>query len=152
MIIADFSMIAGVSFWLSFLAFVAVITGKSKGIFKDLLSTVWVSLWITPVMAMSFGKISLISPITNMLVMFLVETVTIIGGIGVFLGLVWPVLGKIGLMLVFPLLKYFIVVTEWMGGWRWASVEVKFNWLILVGWYMILGYFLIKRKEDEIRS
>jgi len=163
MLIADFSMIKGISFWLSFLAFVGVITkstssqrsnpneiatafGLAMTLFGDFMTTVWVSLWITPVMAMTFGKISLISPLSNMLVLFLVEAISIIGGLGVVVGLIWPFLGKILLTLIFPFLKYFILTTEWMGNWKWASVEVKFNWLILAGWYLILLYFLVKNK------
>ena len=149
MLIADWTMIKGISFWLSFLAFFAVVTGKNKGVFKDFITTVWVSLWITPVMAMTFGKISLISPLSNMLVLFLVEIISIIGGLGVIIGLIWLFLGKIVLMMVFPFLKYFILTTEWIGGWRWVSAEVKFNWVILAGWYMVLFYILLKRKRIE---
>jgi len=106
-----------------------------------------VSVWITPIMAMVFGRISVISPLSNLLVIFLVETITIVGGIGVFLGLIWPVLGKMVLLFIFPILRYFVLLVEFFGGWRWSSVEVKFNWLMLIGWYMVLGWFLIRRSR-----
>jgi ComEC/Rec2-related protein len=159
MVIADRTMIGGVSFWLSFLAFIGVISQlrinnyelriKNKYILNmvgNFITTVWVSLWITPVMAMVFGKISLISPFTNLLVMFLAETVFVVGGVGVAAGLIWPFLGEVVLILILPLLKYFVVITEWMGNMKWASFEVKFNWLMLAGWYLILGWFLLRRK------
>lgn len=147
MLLVDRTMVVGVSFWLSFLAFVAVVTQKNKGLFKDLITTVWVSLWITPIMALVFGRISVISPLSNLLVIFLVEMITMVGGIGVFLGLIWPILGKMVLLLIFPILRYFVLVVEFLGGWRWASIEVKFNWLMLAGWYMILGWFLTRRNK-----
>jgi competence protein ComEC len=124
-----------VSFWLSFMAFVGVVTCPWKGI---LASGFWVSLWISPIMGLFFGKINLVGPISNMLVILVVETVTVVGFMGTFLGLVVPVLGKMVLWSIWPLLKYFSVVVEMVGSWGWVNVEVKFNYLILLGWYMIL--------------
>jgi competence protein ComEC len=124
-----------VSFWLSFLAFVGVVTSPWKGI---LASSFWVSLWISPIMGLFFGKINLISPISNLLVMLTVETITIIGFLGSILGLILPILGKIVLLTIWPLLKYFVVVAEVIGNLGWVNLNVSFNILILLGWYVIL--------------
>jgi competence protein ComEC len=134
-----------VSFWLSFMAFIGVVTCPWKGI---LVSSFWVSLWINPIMGLFFGKINLVGPISNMLVMLVVETATVAGFIGTFLGLVIPVLGKMVLWSIWPLLKYFVTVAEVVGNWGWVNVEVKFNYLILLGWYMILIWLRIKFKKD----
>jgi len=123
------------SFWLSFMAFIGVVTCPWKGI---LTSSFWVSLWISPIMGLFFGKINLVGPISNLLVMLVVETATVVGFMGTFLGLVIPVLGKIVLWSIWPLLKYFAAVVEMVGSWGWVNVEVKFNYLILLGWYMML--------------
>jgi len=124
-----------VSFWLSFLAFVGVVTSPWKGILK---SSLWISLWISPVMAISFGKINLIGPISNLLVLITVETITIIGFLGSIIGVFIPILGKIVLWTIWPLLKYFVVVAEIIGNWEWVNLAVNFNYVILLGWYMIL--------------
>ncbi len=130
-----------VSFWLSFLAFIGVVTSPWKGVLK---SSFWVSLWISPVMAISFGKINLIGPISNLLVLITVETITIIGFLGSIIGTILPIFGKIILWSIWPLLKYFVVVAELIGNWKWVNLEVNFNYVILLGWYMILIWFLIK--------
>jgi competence protein ComEC len=136
-----------VSFWLSFLAFVGVVTSPWKGI---LASSFWVSLWISPIMGLFFGKINLISPISNLLVMLTVETITIIGFLGSILGLILPILGKIVLWTIWPLLKYFVVVAEVIGNLGWVNLNVSFNILILLGWYMILIFWLIKFKNRGV--
>jgi len=133
-----------VSFWLSFLAFVGVVTSPWKGI---LASSFWVSLWISPIMGLFFGKINLISPISNLLVMLTVETITIIGFLGSILGLILPFLGTIVLWTIWPLLKYFAVVAGLIGNLGWVNLDVSFNILILLGWYVILIYFLLKFKS-----
>jgi len=136
-----------VSFWLSFLAFIGVVTSPWKGILK---SSFWVSLWISPVMAISFGKINLIGPISNLLVLITVETITIIGFLGSIIGTVLPIFGKIILWSIWPLLKYFVVVAELIGGWKWVNLEVNFNYVILLGWYMILIWLKIKFNSTTI--
>lgn len=130
-----------VSFWLSFMAFIGVVTCPWKNI---LVSSFWISLWISPIMGLFFGKVNLIGPISNMLVILVVETVTVVGFMGTFLGLVIPVLGKVVLWSIWPLLKYFSVVVEMIGSWGWVNVEVKFNNLILLGWYVILIWLKVK--------
>lgn len=133
-----------VSFWLSFGAFVGVVTSPWKGV---LASSFWVSLWISPIMGFFFGKINLIGPISNMLVMLVVETITVIGFVATLVGLIIPILGKVVLWSIWPLLKYFGVVAGMIGNWGWVNLEVEFNCLILLGWYMILIWLRVKFKK-----
>jgi competence protein ComEC len=155
MLIADWKMVTEISFWLSFLAFLAILLQQKKdneeinnSVFLQMKQTLWISLWLTPVLAISFGKISLISFLTNALILGLVEIVTLWGGIGMIIGVFCGFLGKIILFLIFPFLKYFIMIVEVMGKLPWASVDFKFNWLMLVGWYLVLGAYLIKKYEN----
>jgi len=138
-----------VSFWLSFGAFIGVVTCPWKGI---LTSSFWVSLWISPIMGLFFSKVNLVSPISNLLVMLTVETITVVGFVGSLVGLVIPIIGKLILWTILPLLKYFGVVVEMIGNWSWVNVNVSFNILILLGWYLILIYFLIKSKNVIFKS
>lgn len=135
-----------VSFWLSFGAFVGVITSPWKGVLK---SSFWISLWISPIMGLFFGKINIISPISNLLVMMTVEIMTIVGFLGAVIGSIVPFLGKLVLWSIWPLLKYFVVVAEVIGGWRWVNLDINFNYLIVFGWYLILIWILFKIRKDE---
>lgn len=130
-----------ISFWLSFGAFVGVVSSQWK---DSVRSTIWISLWVSPILAFSFGKINLIGPISNLLVLFSVEIITIVGFLGSIVGVFIPIFGKIILWVIYPLLKYFGVVAGWIGEWKWANLNINFNWLILFGWYLILIWVLIK--------
>lgn len=136
-------VLTSVSFWLSITAFIGVVSYKGP----KLGETVWVNLWITPILALVFGKISLVTPVTNMLVLFLVETVTVIGGIGTVMGTIFLLAGRVVLMLIYPLLRYCVWVVEVFSKWRWAEMEISFNWWMMVGWYVILGWFLIRKRN-----
>jgi competence protein ComEC len=127
-------------------AFGAVVLNfqKERKWWSDLWNSFWVSLWLLPILIMLFGKMSLVAPITNFLILFLIEIITILGIMGGLLGLVVPILGKIILWLSFPLLKYILLIVEGLGSLSWASMEIKFNWIWLIGWYLMLIIFLIK--------
>lgn len=146
MMVADREIVTSVSFWLSMTAFVGVVTMPKRGrhIGRPTLETVWVSLWVTPILGLVFGRVSVIAPVANMMVILIVELITIVGVVAVvsFGWLLW---------LVYPLLRYFIWVVEGLGGMNWVAVGIKFNWWMLVGWYLILFYFLIKRWEKGNR-
>jgi ComEC/Rec2-related protein len=80
-----------VSFWLSFLAFIGVVTSPWKGVLK---SSFWISLWISPIMGLFFGKINLISPISNLLVMLTVVNDYYSWFYGSIIGVILPIFGK----------------------------------------------------------
>ena len=126
MMLADIRVLTSVSFWLSMAAFLAVVTTKNKWLIN-----LSVMAWTVPILAMTFGKISLISPITNLLVVGMVEVMTILGMVGAVTGI------KEILWLALPWLKYLAMVVGW-GGTDRLVWSVNFNWLMLVGWYLIL--------------
>ncbi len=133
-----------ISFWLSFVAFVGVVTSPWRGILG---SSFWISLWISPIMGLFFGKINLIGPVSNLLVLMTVRLITIIGFLGSVVGVFIPILGKLVLWSIWPLLKYFCLVAGEVGSWRWINIGVNFNILIVIGWYLILIYWLLKYKN-----
>jgi len=130
MVVAEVKVLTSISFWLSMAAYVGVLTKPEK-----VNQTIWISLWTTPIIAMYFGKISLVSPLTNMLVIGGIEIIT---GIGMLLsvgGLFVFEIARWGWWLLLPMLRYFSVVAEWGSG-DWAIMEVNFNSLMLGGWYL----------------
>lgn len=162
MLFIDWQMIMGVSFWLSLVAFGAVVlhsvkqnssrmgNGGGRGgvrevFYDNFMMALWVGVWVMPILALQFGEISLVAPIVSGLVVGMVGVVTLMGGLGAVIGVFVPILGKGLVWLTYPLLKYFVVVTE---GFGWVGVgRIRFNWWMLAGYYLILIYFLVGRKK-----
>lgn len=142
MVLIDYRFLSEVSFWLSFTAYLGVLVGRGKW------SVIWITLWTMPVLAFYFGKISLVQPVTNILVLGLSETVTVFGLIGIMIGQIFSSLGEGILLLILPILRYFLYIVEIFGKIKLATMEMTFNIWMLVGWYLVLGTksFLIKRK------
>lgn len=144
MFLADFKIFTEISFWLSVAAFLGVLLSQKEGMVK---STIWVSLFVLPILSIFFGKISLLTPVINLGVLFLVEAITIIGFWGSLMGLLWEGIGKVVLSLSYPMLRYLIEVVEVMGKWSWAQLNFQFNWLMLVGWYLIIGVYWYEKNK-----
>ena len=146
MVVADWRMLISLSFWLSFAAFMGVVSFETLTLpfplkrARVFCQTVWISLWVTPLLALTFGKISLVGPVVNVLVLGIVEIVSLLGLVGMIL--------KPVLWLAYPLLHYIVVLVELVGRFKWASVEVPFNIWMLFGWYVILGYYLCRSHES----
>lgn len=144
MFLADFKIFTEISFWLSVAAFLGVLLSRGEGAIK---STIWVSLFILPILSIFFGKISLLTPMINLAVLFLVEAISIIGFWGSLMGLLWEGMGRVILSLSYPMLRYLIEVVEVTGKWSWAQLNFQFNWMMLLGWYLIIGVYWYERKK-----
>lgn len=144
MVVGEVGVLTSVSFWLSITAFLGVIMAKNKW-----LTNIFVSLWITPVLAMTFGKVSLVSPLANLLVSGLVEVATLVGVVGTMVGMVFLPIGRVILWVAYPILKYLVEIVEITGSGRWAAINFEFNWWLLIGWYLILGYWFWKRSAKN---
>ena len=164
MFVGEPGILTSVSFWLSIMAFLGVVTKKliinnyelkirnkfTRNMIGVFLETGWVTVWILPIIAITFGKVSIVSPVTNVLVLVLVELITVVGAIGSIGGLLWMDLGKVILWILIPGLKYLEMVVMIGGAQGIAPVlQIKFNWLMLVGYYLILLYLLLKNKAKN---
>jgi competence protein ComEC len=144
MVAGDWTVVTTASFWLSITAFLGVVMAKNKW-----LTNILVSLWVTPILAMTFGRISLISPLANLAVSGLVEAATVAGVAGTMAGMIFLPLGRVILWIAYPILKYLTEVTEISGSGWWAAVSLDFNWWLLAGWYLILGYWFWKENAKN---
>ena len=107
----------------------------------------------TPIAAFGFGNVSLVSPLTNLLCLWMVSVCFPLGFLACILGAVSPLLGGAAAWLVSWGLRYVVLVVEWLGGLRFASVytanPLVAVWLILV--YIIIFAFWVFRKKRGFR-
>ncbi|MBP6989163.1 ComEC/Rec2 family competence protein [Candidatus Shapirobacteria bacterium] len=144
MILSDYKVIFDISFWLSMMAFLGVVLTKGRSV---VVTTIWVSLLILPILSMFFGKISLITPIANMGVLFLVEIITSMGFVGSLLSRISLVVGGVILQMAYPFLRYLVWMAELMGGWEKGVLDFRFNWWMMMGWYLMCGGYWYEKKK-----
>lgn len=145
-----------VGFQLSLLATLALITVgpwltflfESDGWFRKIHQTfvmvfglsVAVSIFITPILLFHFGTVSLLSPVANIVTLF----IPLIMGLGFLMLLLGALIPLLGTILAFPtwgLLTLLIGVGEQFGSVSWGILEgIKPSISFIVGWYIVLAF------------
>jgi len=120
--------------------------------FKDILTmTLAAQLGTLPILIFHFGRLSLISPVSNILIVPLLPVIMIGGMVLVFLGLIWLPLAKIIAWPVWLLLTYLIKVVESLSSVPLAAYEFRsVSWFFLIGYYLVLIWIIKKYKSDFI--
>jgi competence protein ComEC len=75
---------------------------------QDLSTTLSAQIGVTPILFVTFGQFNIWSPVANLLVLWTVPGIMILGAIGGVVGTFWPFLGKTILYILYPLLWWFV--------------------------------------------
>lgn len=118
---------------------------------KDVLTmTLAAQLGTLPILIFHFGRVSLISPIANLMIVPLLPVIMGLGMFIVFLGLIYLPLAKIAVWPIWFLLNYLIKTIEYLSSFPWASYEFRsISWMILMGYYIILIYIIWREKTVQ---
>ena len=112
---------------------------------KPLIETLSAQIMVFPLIAFAFGRVSLISPISNLLVLWILPLAMLLVFICGTAGLMLYPLGRILALFAWPVLAYVIEVASISARLPWASVEVnKYNTGLIIALYAIIGliYYL----------
>jgi len=153
---------ADVGFQLSFMAVLSIIYLKpildDKTIrwpnpwrSKDILTmTLAAQLGTLPILIFHFGRLSLVSPLANLLIVPLLPVIMISGIVLGFAGLIWLPLAKIIAWPVWFLLSYLVKVVDYLSSFPLAAVEFRSaSLIILLGYYMILIFFIWRINQRQ---
>lgn len=112
-------------FWLSFLATLSIILFEERlrRIFifipeilrTDFSTTISAQIAVAPLLFYYFGQLNLLSPLINVLVLWTVPFITIIGMIGGIVGIIYEPLGKLIVLISYPLTTWFVAVVRFFG-------------------------------------
>ncbi len=153
MLLINPTWITNLSFQLSFLATLGVIV-VSPILLKwlanipilsgDLAVTLAAQIMVTPVIAANFHQLSLVSLITNVLVLWVISFIMIGGSAMLLVGLIWQTGGQILALGVNAMLTYFIYIVQFFAHLPFAWEYVgEFSWLVWAGYYAIVASVLI---------
>jgi competence protein ComEC len=117
--------------------------------------TLSAQIFVLPVILNNFQKLSLISPLANLLVLPIVPITMFFGFITIILSFVFLPLATLSAWVAFLFLKYETSVIIFLASLKFSSVEVlNFSWVWVVIWYIILTGFIIfsKRTRKNINN
>jgi competence protein ComEC len=81
----------------------------------DFSTTLAAQVGVSPILFVTFGQFNLLSPLINVLVLWSIPLITILGIIGGVIGLFMPLAGRVVLYLAYPLTYWFIGVIRLFG-------------------------------------
>jgi len=92
---------------------------------KPLAETLGAQFAVAPLILVQFGMTSLIAPISNLLVVWMVPWAMLFSFIAGFGAIIYYPLGKLAGLLAWPLLTYIIQMVEWLARVPWAAVHFR---------------------------
>lgn len=107
-------------------------------IYYDLSTTFSATIATLPIILIHFDRVSMVTLVVNMLVLWTVPPIMLFGFLLVFFGLFSPFLASIIAYFLWLFLTYFTRVVSWFGDLTFASYEL--NWF---NEYMVIGYYTI---------
>jgi competence protein ComEC len=116
MLLVKPSWIGDLSFQLSALATLGIILfgKKQKNFIQDTLqTTLCAQVFTIPLILFTFRRISLVSPLTNILIGWVIAPVTAIGMAAAILGWIWLPIGYVFGWVSWVLLEYLILMVNW---------------------------------------
>lgn len=150
-------LVSDFGFLLSFGSMVGQITASSvhprlrmawKFIAQSLIQNVASILATLPIIVWLFGRLSLVTIFTNMLVIWTVEPLMILGILAVISGIVSYGLAEIVLLPAGILLAYFNSMVDLFASVSWSVVRVENpGWWFLIGYYMFFGGLVVYFKR-----
>ena len=115
---------------------------KANGFIKIISSTFAAQVFTLPIIIYSFGNISLVSPITNLLVLPVVYWLMIFGFLSAFLGILSDILGWIFSVPCYFVFSYFLWIIDFFSQ-DWAIKNFdNVHWIWLVMCYLVIGYII----------
>ncbi|TSC84659.1 MAG: Uncharacterized protein G01um101413_43 [Parcubacteria group bacterium Gr01-1014_13] len=104
-----------------------------------------------PLILFQFGRLSIVAPLVNVLVLWLVPWLMLFGFIALIISWVFFPLGQVVAWVVGLGLNYVIIIVDWFGRKSWSAVDIHIPvWLMAVV-YLLLILFVIKNyaKKDQ---
>jgi competence protein ComEC len=153
LLLIDPYLITNLSFQLSFMATLGVIwvspiilerINLVPLISQDLAVSLGAQLMVTPIIAQNFHQFSLVGLISNLLILWTISFIMILGTIMVGLSFISTFLAQIVAMFTSSLLTYFIYIVEFFSSlpfaWEYVGEQI---WIVWVGYYLVTGGVLV---------
>lgn len=153
-------MISDVAFLLSFASTLGIVvlnpilgqlfSNKSLEFLKeDIVTTISAQLATFPILLNFFQSYSLLSIPINLMVLFTIPIIMILGAIGAALSLLSPVLGLPFYMLAYPFLLYFGAVIGYFSRFNFELNLTQVPTVIVIGYYFVLVAIVVKLSSNR---
>jgi competence protein ComEC len=115
---------------------------------NNLSTTISAQIFTLPILIYNFGYIPIFSPITNILILPLIPSITILGFIFAFLGIFWQSLAQILSWFAWLGLSFVLKVVEIFSKIPFSFLSIKnVHWIFLIISYLVLAIIVFRLQE-----
>jgi len=128
---------------------------SQKGLFslrRTLIETISAQIAVIPLLMYLFGRLSLISPLTNLLVLIAVPYAMAAGFIAACAAFISVAFGQVMGWGAWVLLEYMIRMIELFSRLPFASVAFDSPWAIGIGWFFFASLFIVLVRGGRLRN
>lgn len=118
-------------------------------LFESLVSTLSAIIATLPLMLYQFGRLSVVAPLANILILWVIPWLMFFGFISVLLSIMFFPLGLVLAWITGLGLKYVIISTQWFASFSWSSIEFSLSLWAMVGLYIIMVFLIIKNNYEK---
>ena len=114
----------------------------------SLVATLSATIMTLPLILFQFGRLSVVAPLVNVLILPAIPIAMGVGFITGLLTIIWIPLGQAFGWIVWTILSYIIFMVEAFAKFNFASFEIgQISWLWLAGGYCLLAPFIFRKKK-----
>ncbi|XOU93957.1 MAG: ComEC/Rec2 family competence protein [Candidatus Kerfeldbacteria bacterium] len=121
---------------------------------SSLVATLSATIMTLPLILFQFGRLSLIAPLANMLILPAIPLAMALGFIAAILSFIWQPLGMIVGWIVWLVLIYIIKLVEFFAQFEWSSYafgNLSFWWLIIGYSILAIIFLFLNRKNNKTK-
>lgn len=123
------------------------------GLRETFVATVAAIIATLPLILFNFSRLSIVAPIVNLLILWLVPWLMLFGFTAVIASFIFHPLGQVIAWITWVGLKYIVAVVSWFSDLKWAAVDFRINWLVMVLLYLlIISIFYVKNKSGKLKG
>ncbi len=97
-----------------------------------------------PLILFQFGRLSLVAPLVNVLVLWLVPWLMLFGFVALLLSWLFFPLGQMVAWVAGLGLNYVIIIVDWFGNKSWSALDMRIPVWLMLGLYLFLMFYVIK--------
>jgi competence protein ComEC len=119
---------------------------------ENLQSTLAAIIITLPLILYQFGRLSIVAPLVNILILWIIPWLMLLGFIAVIVGSISLFIGRILAWVTHLGLEYVITIVEWFGKQHFSTVELSLPWWGMLLGYLVLFFLLISNKNHTQKN
>jgi len=116
---------------------------------EPLVSTLSAIIATLPLILYQFGRLSLVAPLVNVLVLWSIPWLMLFGFVSLVLGFIFYPVGQLVAWVAGFGLRYVIMVVDFFGNKSWSAVTFQVPWWAMVAMYLAL--VIVIRKKTKLK-